>query len=330
MDLVAARPELAGRVLPHLGRHLREDALVQLDDVAPDLLGPDLRVEATPHAADEVLDLARGLDPAEPRPTDHEGELRGTLVGVLLEVGALEHLDDPVAEGERVGERLHPDRELGDAADPERGGLAAQGHDQAVVVQPMQVAVAAHDRHLLRVEIDPLDVGGDRPARRPSHLRAQCRHAVAGLELPGADLRQERREEREVLAADEPDLDVVAPPREALEVLRRLDAGEASTEDEDPMRPRRLGSVDRAHPSGSCHSPPIGIGLYHSDEMQGPIHDVFDEFKHQLPDIDPDETEEWLDSLDQVVEPGGRGRAPGSSSTSCSSARASSRSACRR
>src|SRR4029079_9836102 len=145
VDLVAARPELAGRVLPHLGRHLREDAVVQLDDVAPDLLGPDLRVEAPPHAADEVLDLPSGLDAAEPGPTDDEGELRAALIGVLLEVGALEHLDDPVAEGEGIGQRLHPDRELGDAADPERGGLATQRHDQAVVVQPMQVAVAAHD-----------------------------------------------------------------------------------------------------------------------------------------------------------------------------------------
>ena len=27
----------------------------------------------------------------------------------------------------------------------------------------------------------------------------------------------------------------------------------------------------------------------------------FDQFKHQLPDIDPEETEEWIDSLDQVV-----------------------------
>ena len=35
----------------------------------------------------------------------------------------------------------------------------------------------------------------------------------------------------------------------------------------------------------------------------------FDEFKHQLPDIDPDETEEWIASLDQVV--GRRGRVRG-------------------
>jgi pyruvate dehydrogenase E1 component len=35
----------------------------------------------------------------------------------------------------------------------------------------------------------------------------------------------------------------------------------------------------------------------------------FDEFKHQLPDLDPDETQEWLDSLDQVVEDEGTARA---------------------
>jgi pyruvate dehydrogenase E1 component len=35
----------------------------------------------------------------------------------------------------------------------------------------------------------------------------------------------------------------------------------------------------------------------------------FDEFKHQLPDIDPAETDEWLASLDQVVEQAGETRA---------------------
>ncbi len=35
----------------------------------------------------------------------------------------------------------------------------------------------------------------------------------------------------------------------------------------------------------------------------------FDEFKHQLPDIDPAETQEWLDSFDQMVEQEGENRA---------------------
>src|ERR671914_1266128 len=43
--------------------------------------------------------------------------------------------------------------------------------------------------------------------------------------------------------------------------------------------------------------------------MQGPIHDVFDQFKQQLPDIDPVETGEWVDSLEDVVETAGKERA---------------------
>ncbi|MCC6618440.1 MAG: pyruvate dehydrogenase (acetyl-transferring), homodimeric type [Chloroflexi bacterium] len=43
--------------------------------------------------------------------------------------------------------------------------------------------------------------------------------------------------------------------------------------------------------------------------MQPPLHDLFDQFKQQLPDIDPDETAEWVDSLDDVVASSGTDRA---------------------
>ena len=39
------------------------------------------------------------------------------------------------------------------------------------------------------------------------------------------------------------------------------------------------------------------------------VHDVFDEFKQQLPDIDPAETDEWIESLDALVRAGGAERA---------------------
>jgi pyruvate dehydrogenase E1 component len=39
------------------------------------------------------------------------------------------------------------------------------------------------------------------------------------------------------------------------------------------------------------------------------MHEIFDQFKQQLPDIDPTETQEWLDSLDAVVEGAGPDRA---------------------
>jgi pyruvate dehydrogenase E1 component len=43
--------------------------------------------------------------------------------------------------------------------------------------------------------------------------------------------------------------------------------------------------------------------------QERPVHEIFDEFKRQLPDIDPDETQEWLDSLDALVKAGGVERA---------------------
>jgi pyruvate dehydrogenase E1 component len=39
------------------------------------------------------------------------------------------------------------------------------------------------------------------------------------------------------------------------------------------------------------------------------VHEVFDEFKRQLPDVDPQETEEWIESLDALVEQAGPERA---------------------
>ncbi|HEX7224194.1 MAG TPA: pyruvate dehydrogenase (acetyl-transferring), homodimeric type [Candidatus Limnocylindria bacterium] len=43
--------------------------------------------------------------------------------------------------------------------------------------------------------------------------------------------------------------------------------------------------------------------------MQQPIRELFDQFKQQLPDVDPVETQEWLASLDDVVATGGTDRA---------------------
>src|SRR5215207_4422316 len=44
-------------------------------------------------------------------------------------------------------------------------------------------------------------------------------------------------------------------------------------------------------------------------DAERPYPMYFDEIKHQLPDIDPDETQEWMESLDQVVEQSGETRA---------------------
>ena len=117
----------------------------------------------------------------------------------------------------------------------------------------MEVAVAAYHRDLLHVEVDPLHLAVTAQLDGRRIWARSAVTAVARLDLAGADLGEQRREEGEVLAADDPDLDVVAAPGQPLEVLRRLHAREAAAEDEDPVRPGRLGPVDRAHVSRSCH-----------------------------------------------------------------------------
>ena len=43
--------------------------------------------------------------------------------------------------------------------------------------------------------------------------------------------------------------------------------------------------------------------------MERQVREIFDQFKQQLPDVDPVETQEWIDSLDAVVQQGGADRA---------------------
>src|SRR5687768_8270834 len=43
--------------------------------------------------------------------------------------------------------------------------------------------------------------------------------------------------------------------------------------------------------------------------LSSQMHEVFDEFKRQLPDIDPNETDEWIESLDALVKQAGPERA---------------------
>ena len=84
-----------------------------------------------------------------------------------------------------------------------------------------------------------------------------------------------------------------------------------------PVRSRRPSSLaDGATPSRNraTRSRPGADGLGFEDAPTGADGSAtesmyFDEFKHQLPDIDPDETDDWMQSLDQVVEQAGETRA---------------------
>jgi pyruvate dehydrogenase E1 component len=65
------------------------------------------------------------------------------------------------------------------------------------------------------------------------------------------------------------------------------------------------GAVARMDDGLGFGGAPLGATMMEHD----PTRMYYDEIKHQLPDIDPDETDDWMESLDQVVEQSGEARA---------------------
>src|SRR5436309_454255 len=72
-------------------------------------------------------------------------------------------------------------------------------------------------------------------------------------------------------------------------------------------RPRFAGSTWGSKASSRCRTRRSSTRRSASSLLEAPM--TFDEFKHQLPDIDPQETDEWLASLDDVVGEEGENRA---------------------
>ncbi len=148
----------------------------------------------------EVGQLAGQLRAGEPAAGDEERQEPAPLVGIGLEVGQLEHLDDVVLEPEAVVEALQPVRVLGEA----RVGLevlsATEGDDRHVVPELGPDSVAAEGDDPPLVEVDRLDLGHVHLGRRehaPSRVQDVARQdpsrhhfadqAVEGEEVVAVD-----------------------------------------------------------------------------------------------------------------------------------------------
>jgi len=77
----------------------------------PDLGGLDVP-EASGPGRDEVVELGHGLHIGNPAAGDDEGQQRPTQIGVGLDVGLLQDVDDVVAHALRVPKILEGERVL--------------------------------------------------------------------------------------------------------------------------------------------------------------------------------------------------------------------------
>ena len=188
-------------------------ARVALDRVGGEVLQLGERLEARVAAADE--DVGQKL--LAPR-------------RVLGGVRALERLDHVVAQPDRVGQALEPDRVLVEAGNGQRARDRADGDEELVVADLLVLALVRRERQRAGLGV----VGGDRAEAQVRALQdvAQRRDDVARLQRPGRRLRQERRVEHEVDVVDEREPRRLAR-QEALELAGGRHPGEPTSGDDD-------------------------------------------------------------------------------------------------
>src|SRR2546422_2795553 len=219
-------------------RQLREDERLGVEEDDADLLRLDVSegLRRRPH---EVVQLGDRLDAREPAAGDDEREECLVDLGVALDVGLLERVDDAVPKRERVAEVLERQRVLGEPGlTREARYVAERDHGVVVLERALARAEARRRGHTLPVEIDL--VHGARIEVRARAEAPDRRDRVEDSDTAGDHLGEHRLKDDVVVAADEPELDAAVPDlalQELLEGQRRVDAAEATAEDEDAGGP---------------------------------------------------------------------------------------------
>ena len=218
MDLDATLGEPSGRVLAEAPGNLREDLRRCIDQHPALRHAAEVAVRAE-RCLGHVVELGERLDAGVAGPDEHEAEL-GRVVRV--DRCALELEQDPVAQGDRIGEILESEAVLHEAWYRERPGRRAECDDEPLVadlqlsrerVDPHDPALAIEGAHAPE---DELGVWAHLPERHDD---------VARLERSRRGLGEERCVEHEVLARDD---GCATAFQESSDVA----AGEASAEDE--------------------------------------------------------------------------------------------------
>ena len=120
---------LEAELLAHRRQHRGRG--VEQDDVR--LGGIDVPEAALEGLVGQFLDLAGHLDAGRTGADDDEGQQLLAALGVAGALGLLEGAEDAAAQLQRVVDRLHAGRELGEVVVAEVRLPGARGDDQAVV-----------------------------------------------------------------------------------------------------------------------------------------------------------------------------------------------------
>ena len=135
-----------------------------------------------------------------------------------------------VSQHQRVRHRLEGER-IRRTGNQALVRSCAERHDELVIWHVVFTSFWRHGSHGLAFDVDVVNVRLDEA--RPAQGGADRLSAVPQFQPSRAGFEQERREDEEVLAAHERDLDVALSAQAPLEVPRRCDATESSAEHDD-------------------------------------------------------------------------------------------------
>ena len=173
--------------------------------------------------------------PVGPAPTTTNVSQRGAALGVGLDLGRLEGLQDATAHVERALQRLQLGRVLLPFVVAEVGVLRAAGDDQRVVGERVGRGARGDDRAARpgapSRSKPTTSASRTRTLRRRRKMRAQRVADLRRREGARRHLVGQRLEEVEVAPIDQRDVD-----RAARELQRGLQAAEAAADDDDAMR----------------------------------------------------------------------------------------------
>jgi len=190
----------------------------------------------------EIAQLSDHLRASEPTTGDNEREQAVPLLGVRLNIGALQQGNNVVAQPDRVREALQGKGIGLKPREAVEGGHCAQRQDEIVVREHLDWSDrGGPDPHDLGDDIDLFNLAA--PEVRPGKGRAHRGADMLRLEPAGRHLRQHRGEQQIVTLTHKRHVDTRVSGEEIAEALRRAHAPESSTENDDapawPPRYRR-------------------------------------------------------------------------------------------
>src|SRR5437016_9970129 len=144
MNLHSALTQLFISIAAELVSKLRQNELARMHEYDMEHFLFQVRIERK-RVAQEIVDARDGFDSGEAATCNDKGQQRRAFRPRAFRIGLFEMRDQPIAQLNRVAERLHGQRAFGDAGKIEEIRYRPEREHEMVVFECMGVSIKAAD-----------------------------------------------------------------------------------------------------------------------------------------------------------------------------------------